>query len=346
MKPLSTSLLIGLCILFPWSLVQTNPIALKFFSELQLDIQNPTGWTIEITPWGSTGNLDGWYFTTEYNNTAFLDSGIQFVAGAYVVVRQENLQDPLYLGQAGRVITLFDNSGYWMDELRYGDVEYSEAPTPPQGQSICLGNDWQYFWYMDSSPTFGYENDAAGAMSQIEGYVYNKDGSPLPGVTVRHDYTAYHEDSLFVLTDNSGYYSIEKLARALHFDAHLEGYLSADSSFQAWPDSTQRVDFYLTPQVGIRDEESQIPEQLVLMQNYPNPFNASTTIHFGLPATSQVSIDILRLDGSFVASVLDETLSAGSYTVNWEAGDVPSGIYFYIIRVGDLQTSRKMILLK
>jgi len=347
MKPLSKSFLIGLCVLFPWCLVQTNPIAIKFFSELQLDHQNPTGWTIEIMPmWTPASNMDGWYFTTEYNNTAYLDSGIQLGEGAFLVIRQENLQEPFYLGLAGRVITLFDNSGQWMDELRYGDVEYSEAPTPPQGHSICLEYDWQNFWYLDSSPTFGIENDAAGAMTQIEGYVYNKDGSPLPGVTVRHDYTAYHEDSLVVLTDNSGYYSIQKRARSLHLDAHLEGYRSADSSFQAWPDSTQRVDFYLIPQVGVRDEKSQIPEQLVLMQNYPNPFNASTSIHFGLPHASQVSIDILKLDGSFVASVLNETLSAGSYTVNWDAGEVPSGIYFYIMRVGDLQTSRKMILLK
>ncbi|MBT3229118.1 MAG: T9SS type A sorting domain-containing protein [Candidatus Marinimicrobia bacterium] len=346
MKQLSRYLLVGLCVLIPWQLVQTNPIALKFMSELQLDAQNPAEWTIEINVvWSPANNMDGWFITTA-SDTALLDSGILLSEGAYIVIRRDSLESPLYLRTSGEIITLYDNSGQWMDELRYGNVEYAEAPSPRQGQSICLDYDWYHYWYVDSSPTFGYENDTEGAMSTIEGHVYNAGGFPLSGVTVRHDYTSYQQDSIYVLTDIAGYYSIDKRARSHHFDAHLVGYASVDTTFQAWPDTTHQVDFYLSPEMSIDEEELQIPEQLELKQNYPNPFNASTSIQFGLPSDGQVSIHVLKLDGSHVANVMSEYMSAGRHTVSWDSSNIPSGIYFYKLQLGEIFISRKMILLK
>ncbi len=323
-----------------------NPIALKFFSELQLDENNPGDWVLELKiQWQPAENMDGWYLTTP-RDTAFLDSGIQLSEGAYIILREDSLQSNLPLSNTGDALTLFDNSGYWIDELFYGDVEYSQAPSPVSENSICLGYDWHHYWYLDGSPTIGSENDTAGSMCSIEGYVFDRSGNPLAGATVRHEYTAYHQDSICVLTDMTGHYAVNKMARGHNIEAHFENHQSVDTTFQAWPNTTHQIDFYLSPLVSIDDNSPAIPEQVKLMQNYPNPFNASTIIEYGLPEAAHVAIDVFKLDGSHIANVLGENISAGNHEVSWNASSIPSGIYVYTIQAGDIKLSRKMILLK
>ncbi|MBC8376827.1 MAG: T9SS type A sorting domain-containing protein [FCB group bacterium] len=346
MKPIMRNSLLGLCLLLPCHIVQSNPIALKYFSELQLDNQTRMGWAIELfIMWSEDSTMDGWYMTTS-SDTAMLDSGIILSEGIFILLDEGTLQTPLSLSPSGETITLFNSAGYWMDELRYGDVENTETPSPPSGYSICLDYEMYHYWYLDSTPTLGAENDTSGAMSTIEGNIYDHDGNPLERARVRHAMTTQDVDSIYVTTDMSGYYTVDRRARLLYLDVTLEGYDLADTSFQAWPNTTHQVDFYLSPLVGIDDNESMIPEQIKLMQNYPNPFNASTSIEFGLPAPAHVAIDVFKLDGSHIATVLEEKMSAGKHEISWNAVNVPSGIYVYTIQVGDIKLSRKMILLK
>ena len=346
MKQLSKCLLLGLCVIIPWRSVQTNPIAIKFFSELQLEGETRMGWSIElVVMWSEDSTMDGWYLTTS-NDTSMLDSGIALGEGAFIILDAGSLHTPLSLSASGEIVTLFNSSGQWMDELRYGDVENTETPSPPEGYSICLDYDLSHYWYLDSSPTLGSENDTDGAMCTIEGYVYNEAGNPFEGVDVRHAMTTHEMDSVYVTTDASGFYTIERKARSLYLQISTTGYQEADTAFQTWPNTTHQVDFQLRTLVGIDDREVHIPEQFELMQNYPNPFNASTSIQFGLPTSSQVRIDVLKLDGSHVANVLDKTMSPGNHTLSWDAANLSSGIYVYTMKAGDINITRKMILLK
>jgi hypothetical protein len=95
-----------------------------------------------------------------------------------------------------------------------------------------------------------------------------------------------------------------------------------------------------------RDENSQIPETIVLKQNYPNPFNPSTTIEFGIPESQFVTFAVYNLLGEQVSLIVNENLSAGNYKVDWDAGDLPSGIYIYKLIAGVFNQSNKMILMK
>jgi len=85
-----------------------------------------------------------------------------------------------------------------------------------------------------------------------------------------------------------------------------------------------------------------------LLQNYPNPFNAATSIEFRLPHRSQVSLRIFNLHGEKVATLLDrKNFLAGNHKINWSTESLPSGVYFYQLRVNDLfSETRKLILLK
>ncbi|MEE9169879.1 MAG: T9SS type A sorting domain-containing protein, partial [bacterium] len=91
--------------------------------------------------------------------------------------------------------------------------------------------------------------------------------------------------------------------------------------------------FVLDVATGVGDKLVGIPTEYFVDQNYPNPFNPSTTIRFGLPASGHAMLRVFNLLGQRVATLVDEQKLAGNYEVQWQAGDVPSGAYFYRIQV-------------
>jgi len=91
---------------------------------------------------------------------------------------------------------------------------------------------------------------------------------------------------------------------------------------------------------------SNLPNQLLLVQNHPNPFNPTTTIQYQLPHRSDVQIRIYDLLGKQVETLVSETQEAGYKSVQWDATNIPSGMYFYQVRAGEHVQTRKMVLLK
>jgi hypothetical protein len=97
---------------------------------------------------------------------------------------------------------------------------------------------------------------------------------------------------------------------------------------------------------GIDDEGKVNPGLFILAQNYPNPFNARTTIRFDLPEPQDVELTIYDLLGRKVQTLLDEYRQAGNHTVTFDASYLPSGVYFYRLRAGDVVETKRMVLLK
>ncbi|MFC2093521.1 YCF48-related protein [Bacteroidota bacterium] len=98
--------------------------------------------------------------------------------------------------------------------------------------------------------------------------------------------------------------------------------------------------------VFINQRSSEIPEGFSLYQNYPNPFNPVTTIRFDLHNSSYSKLIIYNILGKEIATLVNEKLSVGSYEVNWNASEYPSGVYFYKLITEEFTNTRKMILLK
>ncbi len=88
------------------------------------------------------------------------------------------------------------------------------------------------------------------------------------------------------------------------------------------------------------------PTEFTLAQNYPNPFNPSTQIKFSVPQTSNVKIIVTDILGKEVATLVNDNLAAGNYSVNFNANNVSSGIYFYTLLTDNFKQSKKMILIK
>jgi len=87
-------------------------------------------------------------------------------------------------------------------------------------------------------------------------------------------------------------------------------------------------------------------QTFILTNVYPNPFNSVTTIQYELPQRSDVQITIYDLLGRQVTTLLSEIQEAGYKSVQWDATNIPSGMYFYQIRAGKFVQTRKMVLLK
>ncbi|MBU1299414.1 MAG: T9SS type A sorting domain-containing protein, partial [Bacteroidetes bacterium] len=89
-----------------------------------------------------------------------------------------------------------------------------------------------------------------------------------------------------------------------------------------------------------------LPTHFSLEQNYPNPFNPATTISFSLPSKSFVSLKVFDALGREVATLLSEELPAGTYSQQWNAASLPSGVYFYRLQSGSFIETKKLVLLR
>jgi hypothetical protein len=83
-----------------------------------------------------------------------------------------------------------------------------------------------------------------------------------------------------------------------------------------------------------------------MSQTYPNPFNGISNFEFRILKSSDVSLIIYDLLGRQVASLVDEELSPGNYTRQWDATGQPSGVYFYRLLAGHFSETGKVLLLK
>ena len=113
-----------------------------------------------------------------------------------------------------------------------------------------------------------------------------------------------------------------------------------------------QIDFDGTTKYSAEIETGNIVTDYYLGQNYPNPFNPETMIKYQIPMINdqsnavRVSLKVYDILGKEVAALVNETKQAGSYTVNFNASNLPSGIYIYELRAGDFKSVKKMTLIR
>ncbi|MEX2361992.1 MAG: T9SS type A sorting domain-containing protein, partial [Balneolaceae bacterium] len=88
------------------------------------------------------------------------------------------------------------------------------------------------------------------------------------------------------------------------------------------------------------------PSSFSLSQNYPNPFNPTSNIVFNLPQAHDVKLEVYNINGQLVRTLVNDRMSAGEHTVQFDAGDLASGIYVYRIIAGSFVQTKKMTLIK
>ncbi len=98
--------------------------------------------------------------------------------------------------------------------------------------------------------------------------------------------------------------------------------------------------------IGIQNISTEIPGSYSLSQNFPNPFNPVTNINFDIIAKGNVKLFIYDILGRKISTLVNEVLQPGSYKIDWDAANFPSGVYFYKLEAGSFSETKKMILIK
>jgi hypothetical protein len=105
--------------------------------------------------------------------------------------------------------------------------------------------------------------------------------------------------------------------------------------------------------VGVSNNVTELPKNFELYQNYPNPFNPTTTIKFNVTTchscegrNPDIVLKVFNILGREVATLVNEKLAPGTYTVDWNASQYPSGVYFYRLQTNGFAETRKMLLTK
>ncbi|MFN3820711.1 MAG: T9SS type A sorting domain-containing protein [bacterium] len=101
-----------------------------------------------------------------------------------------------------------------------------------------------------------------------------------------------------------------------------------------------------TEGLSVREEKGELPNQWGLSQNFPNPFNATTHITTSLLKSGRVKLNLYNNRGERVKTIYDGELSAGRYTFEVKADDLPTGVYLYQLETQDFSAAKKMVIMK
>jgi len=180
-----------------------------------------------------------------------------------------------------------------------------------------------------------YFDSTGGPSNTTDKILYNSAGITLPG-------------SFGVPTQISQFYP--QFSTRGYVPILIEYYNAGGDAGALWvgqDGANKRLYFdRLLAVVGVNNNENGIPETYKLSQNYPNPFNPNTKIDFSIPKNSLVTIKVYDVLGKEVAILVNKDFVVGSYTVDFNASSLTSGVYFYTISAGDFTETKKLVLVK
>jgi hypothetical protein len=208
----------------------------------------------------------------------------------------------------------------------------------------------------DNTPSMGTFDDGDGFTGIFCGYVYDAEMNPVQNVEIEH--TPDCISLTDIISDENGYFEVERYAFNYNCNIHLGALASMDSIISIEPDSTNYFEFVFEDYVqnSSDDHEIELPSSYYQLSNFPNPFNPSTEISFQISDSSDqnLEIQIFNSKGQKI-KVIDSFPNWGLGTrkiVDWNGTDsfgkpVASGVYLYKLISEDKElAANKMLLLK
>ena len=103
---------------------------------------------------------------------------------------------------------------------------------------------------------------------------------------------------------------------------------------------------FTTGATSVERMDNEVPQRHELGQNFPNPFNPTTTIEFSVVNAGYVTLTIYDALGGEIQTLVNQNLAPGRYGTQWNASEIPSGVYFYRLTAGLFVQTKKLVLLK
>jgi len=298
--------------------------------------------------------FDGEYLWVEGYNTSVVYK-ISPVDGSIVKTIPTSVIRPYGLTFDNQYLWLADNDNYEIQKIDTATgvvIQSFPAPTAStNGYPTGLAWDGANLWHNDTGgPQFGngpdltFQIDNSGQTLQT----FTAIGAYPTGLTWDGQYLWTSDNVLQQIhqVDPTNFNILRTIAapggdypNGLAWDGQYLWVSNNDA------DSIYQLDVGLT---GIEEGElgDALPYDFALFQNYPNPFNPSTKIRYEIPELSFITLKVYDVLGSEIAVLVNEEKPIGTHTIDFDATNLPSGIYFYQLQTPNFTQTKKMILLK
>lgn len=251
-------------------------------------------------------------------------------------------------------------SEYLEDENRFDVIDSLALPDDGRDfMGMCVSSSYLYFYKskIEGAPPFFSFN---GRM-----YIYGIDRKlsylkPMGYINrnVRY-YSPFQMNDRYIQLDlglaTHLTLSLYSMTTTLPYDAantylcNRNIYTTGSKLYYSQVDSSSRI-----VKIGFREydntssvkNELKMEKEYHLNQNYPNPFNPSTVISFNLSRAAHTSLKVYDILGREIKTLVNGYMESGSHTVNFDASDIPAGVYIYTLQSGNSSLNRKMTLMK
>jgi hypothetical protein len=186
-------------------------------------------------------------------------------------------------------------------------------------------------------------HDHLYAKEDIDGMVYQEVPMPCDStyiIGMRDNGDAYTQ----VKMDGSGHLRVTVSPANVTVD-YIKAWQVSDAT-ALHPNRENAYTYSIQSSVTATEHENKVPSDIMLYPNFPNPFNPSTSISFFLKVSGNVSLKIFNSIGQEIITLVEGYLASGKYKYNWNAGNMPSGIYFFQLCTNGVVLTRKALLLK
>ncbi|WKZ69063.1 MAG: T9SS type A sorting domain-containing protein [Melioribacteraceae bacterium] len=268
-----------------------------------------------------SSKIDGLSFDYFYIDYRTSDLPGSYSAAADIDVYFNTANGNFYWNEA---LTISVGSSYTIWGLN-ASIDYTTTglePYTPDSFDLTSSNNHPYLTWSHSSEE-DYWTNYAIYRSVVSGD--NPPGNFSKIETVSKYTTSYTDNDFVTGSPNTAYYKIVAV------------------------NGTAESDFTATKSIGVaayKTGNEQTQHTYELHQNYPNPFNPSTNINYTIAKNDFVSIKVFNMLGEEVADLVSSIQTAGSYTIRFDAGNLPAGVYLYKINTSNFTNAKKLLLIK
>lgn len=243
----------------------------------------------------------------------------------------------------------FDHTGLIYDGWGSGDsglgVKKLSYYTYKKMTEVLEGSDWNDIQTIkDSANVFICKFMKNGKPIYAAWWDYFRDTTYTSGKTKQITLTALQANSVLVTEVVPKFFSGAEVTD--YSIAFCRDTLSVLNDIATLTLGEKPVFVEMLTNTSVDDGPGFIPQNFVLYQNYPNPFNPATKISFSLPKEGFTKLTVYDLLGNQVTTLVKEKLSAGTHSVNFDATNLPSGVYLYALSSENYSSTKKMLLIK